>query len=315
MTLDETGLEAIEAEESSAELEKLDGAETPAKTPAELPDGLPGERLKGEHYTGHCRLIKAFPSQRLDQPRDLYLYLPPGYNDAGNTERYPVLYIHDGNNLFNPELAFGGYDWKVDETAERLITGGELRPMIIVGVANTPDRMDEYTWTTGTAGDMYCGGAGALYARFLIEELKTYIDREFRTLPDRENTGVAGSSLGGLISMYIGMHFNDVFKRVGILSPSLHWSRQAALYTGRRMPRDLHIWLDMGWREDGEGRPPQVIRETRALRQILDDKGYEVGKNLAYFEDPRGTHSEYYWAKRMPTILKFLFGPPAAPAL
>jgi len=310
---EETELEEAEAAEAVEELEQLDGvaAEAPAKKEP-LPDGLPGERITGGTLTGHIRLHKKFPSRYLDQSRDVLIYLPPGYEKAGNAERYPVLYIHDGNNLFDAETAFGGADWQVDETAERLISQGDLRPLIIVGVANTPDRMDEYTWVPGHAGDMYCGGAGALYARFLIEELKKMVDREYRTLPEREHTGVAGSSLGGLISLYIGMHFNDVFGRVGIISPSLHWSHQASLYTARRMPSDLHIWLDMGWHEDDYGRPPKEIRETRALRQILDAKGYEVGKNLAYFEDPRGRHSEIDWARRMPRILQFLYGPPVA---
>ena len=311
----EIDLEVAEALESVDELAALDGAEAvaeEAKAKLPVPDGLPGVRHTGQYITGHVRIHKAFPSQRLDESRDIWIYLPPGYEKAGNTERYPVLYIHDGNNLFDAETAFGGNEWQVDETAEALITAGELRPIIIVGVANTPDRMDEYTWVPGRAGDMYCGGAGALYARFLTEELKPMIDREYRTLPEREHTGVAGSSLGGLISLYIGMHFNDVFSRVGIISPSLHWSQQASLYTAKRMPKDLHIWLDMGWFEDDDARPPEEIRQTRALRQILDGKGYEVGKNLAYFEDPRGRHSEADWARRMPKILMWLYGPPVA---
>lgn len=313
-------MEAAEELDGAEGLARLDGADSETLEALEhrihhqapKPDGLPGVRHTGTYICGHIRLHEKFPSRFLDQMRDIFVYLPPGYDQAGNTERYPVLYMNDGNNLFDAEAAFGGNEWQVDETAEAMIRAGELRPMIIVGVANTPDRMDEYTWVPGEAGGEHCGGAGAFYARFLVEELKRMIDREYRTLPEREHTGVAGSSLGGLISLYIGMHFPDVFSRVGIISPSLHWSRQASLYTARRMPRDLHIWLDMGWREDGQGRPPRVIRETRALRQILDGKGYELGKNLAYFEDPRGTHSEGDWARRMPKILQFLFGKPAS---
>lgn len=315
-------MEEAEQLEATAELAGLDGAESEALEALEgavkrapKPDGLPGVRHTGRHITGHIRLHAQVGSRFLDQKRDVFVYLPPGYDKPGNTERYPVLYMNDGNNLFDADAAFGGNEWHVDETAELLISIGELRPVIIVGVSNTMDRMDEYTWVVGQAGDWRCGGAGALYARFLIDELKKMIDSEYRTLTVPEHTGLAGSSLGGLISLYIGMHFPDTFGKIGVISPSLHWSREASLYTAKRMTRDLSkIWLDMGWHEDGQGRPPQVIQQTRTLRQILDTKGYEVGKNLAYYEDPRGTHSEGCWAHRMPKILKFLFGPPVSTA-
>lgn len=313
----------ISVPEAAAALSEVVRLDVPASldlpAPVEAPtaprgDGLPGVRHKGKYITGHLRLHAQVPSRFLTQKRDVFVWLPPGYEEAGNTQRYPVLYMNDGNNLFDAAAAFGGSEWHVDETAQWMIQDGVLNPLIIVGVANTMDRMDEYTWVPGTAGGHYCGGAGTFYARFLIEELKKMIDAEYRTKPERDHTGIAGSSLGGLISLYIGMHFNDVFSRVGVISPSLHWSREASLYTARRMPGDLHIWLDMGWFEDGSGRPPPVIHQTRALRQILDDKGYVVGKNLSYFEDPRGTHSEGSWAHRMPRILQFLFGKPAPKA-
>lgn len=288
---------------------------TPARAPVEeVRDQLPGERLTGACITGHLRIHRGFQSVWLDRARDLWVYLPPDYAKPGNTQAYPVLYMHDGNNLFDAATAFGGREWQADETAERLIQGGELRPVIIVGVSNSPDRMDEYTYTTATLGGQLMGGAGALYARFLVDEVKPFIDLAYRTLPDVENTGVAGSSLGGLISLYLAVHHPDTFSRIGIVSPSIHWARESALHTARRIRPGLRIWMDMGWHEDDHGRPPTEIRQLRALRTILDRKGYEAGTNLAYFEDPRGVHSEADWARRLPKILTWLFGPPATTA-
>jgi predicted alpha/beta superfamily hydrolase len=183
--------------------------------------------------------------------------------------------------------------------------------MIIVGVSNSPDRMDEYTYTTHTLGGNLMGGAGALYARFLVDEVKPFVDIAYRTMPEQEHTGVAGSSLGGLISLYLAVHHPDTFSRIGIISPSIHWAREAALHTARRIRPGLRIWMDMGWHEDDWRRPPEEIKQLRALRSILDRKGYDTATNLAYFEDPRGTHSEGDWARRLPKILTWLFGPPA----
>jgi predicted alpha/beta superfamily hydrolase len=285
----------------------------PAEEPAPPRDDLPGERYTGETVTGHVRIHKAFQSVWLERTRDIWVYLPPGYETS--TERYPVLYMHDGNNLFDAALAFGGREWQVDETAERMITGGELRPIIIVGVSNSPDRMDEYNYTTATLGGQLMGGAGGLYARFLVDEVKAFIDVAYRTMPEQEHTGVAGSSLGGLISLYLAIHHPDTFGRIGIISPSIHWAHESALHTARRIRPGLRIWMDMGWHEDDWHRPPEEIKQLRALRTILDRKGYEAGTNLAYFEDPRGAHSEGDWARRMPKILSFLFGAPATTEL
>src|SRR5262245_13166693 len=146
------------------------------------------------------RYHRDFRSSFLKRPRTLIVSLPPGYL-THSRHRYPVLYLHDGQNLFNPATSFAGAAWEADKTAARLMRGKRIRPLIQVGICNTDDRLDEYgPWRDRSEK---AGGRGKRYARFLVEEVKPFIDRTYRTLRDREWTGVAGSSLGGLISLYI----------------------------------------------------------------------------------------------------------------
>ena len=162
------------------------------------------------------RLHSGFDSAVLRNARDITVYLPPDYGDE--RRRFPVLYLQDGQNLFDPRTSFGGTAWHVDETAQSLIRTGEIEPLIIVGVNNTGhNRVNEYT---PTRGRREAGGQASLYGRFLIEELKPFIDSEYDTLRGREWTGIGGSSLGGLVSLHLGFQRPDVFGRVAALSPS-----------------------------------------------------------------------------------------------
>src|SRR5689334_21298070 len=188
---------------------------------------------------------KAFASQFLPDPRDIVVYLPPRYDEEAE-RRYPVLYLHDGQNVFERNTAFGGVEWQVDDTAEQLIAAGEIEPLIVVGIYNTGrHRIDEYTPTRdGEKG----GGKGALYGRMLVEEIKPFIDREYRTLPDAADTGLGGSSLGGLITLYLGLEYPEIFGKLAVLSPSVWWDNRAILdliMQTNPKPR-LKIWLDMG---------------------------------------------------------------------
>lgn len=245
---------------------------------------------------------EAFASEFLPDPRNVTVYLPPGY-DAGSA-RYPVLYLHDGQNLFDPQLAFKkGEHWRAGETATALIEAGKLPPLIIVGIDNTGvRRLHEYT----PSYDRRRGGGGAdAYARLLIEELKPFIDARYRTLPDAQHTGLGGSSLGGLVSLYIGLKHPDVFSRLAVMSPSVWWDRRVILRhvrDARPKPR-LRIWLDMGSRE---GR--YHIDNAQLLQVGLIKSGWIEGDDLHYEEVPGGTHSEWAWAERFGRVLLFLFG-------
>lgn len=158
------------------------------------------------------RLHENFGSQHLEHARNVLVYLPPGYG-ANPEQRYPVLYMHDGQNLCNPADAFGGVVWGVDETAQKMILGGEIEPLIIVGIYNSGEkRIDEYTPVRAQRGQAKGrGGEADRYGRMIIEELKPFVDREYLTRPEREFTGIGGSSLGGLVSLYLGFKRPDVF--------------------------------------------------------------------------------------------------------
>lgn len=258
------------------------------------------EELQQEQIKIH----ENFGSQHLDEPRNVLVYLPPGYgSEAGR--RYPVLYMHDGQNLMRSEDAFGGVAWAVDRSANALIAAGEIEPLIIVGIYNTAHRLDEYTHAVAERGKMRGkGGKADNYGRMIIEELKPFIDNEYATRPEREFTGLGGSSLGGLVSLYLGIKRPDVFSRLAVLSPSVWWANNRMIrdmaQLAERLP--LRIWLDIGKREG-----PQIKHQVRALKEILLANGWKMGADLAYFEIPEARHEESAWAARFPEVLKFLY--------
>lgn len=257
---------------------------------------------------GDVRHHPGVASRHLGNQRDVWVYLPPGYEQARD-QRYPVLYMHDGNNAFDPAIAFAGQEWHLDEHAERMIKSGELPPFILVAVSNTPDRLAEYTWVPGEFDGRRQGGKGQRYARFLIEELKPLVDRTYRTKPDREHTAVMGSSMGGQISLRLGLHHPEVFGRIGAISPGLFWADRVMLEEARAMPKELKIWLDMGVHEEEHvAFFKGAIDDARTLRQRLEARGYREGRNLGYYEDPDGWHNEGTWARRAPMFLRFLMG-------
>jgi predicted alpha/beta superfamily hydrolase len=244
----------------------------------------------------------AFHSEFLPDDRDVTIYLPPGYDDAAD-QRYPVLYMHDGQNLFDPDAAFKkGEHWRVGETATALIEAGSILPLIVVGIDNAgAQRLHEYTPTY----DRRRGGGGAdNYGQMLISELKPFVDATYRTLPDAAHTGLGGSSLGGLVSLYLGLKRPDVFSRLAVLSPSVWWDRRAILRHVReaRPKPALRIWLDIGTRE---GR--YHVDNAELLKVGLTKSGWIEGQDLHYEEVPGGVHSEGAWAARFDRVLQFLF--------
>lgn len=249
-------------------------------------------------------------SRWLNNSRPVDIYLPPGY-DQDSQRHYPVLYMHDGNNLFYPEIAFGGMPWHVDQTLNRLISAGLVEPLIVVGVSNTMGRNSEYTWTRMRTRWGSEGGDGPRYAHYLSEELKPWVDHHLRTLKGPEHTAVMGSSLGGLISFYLGLNLPQVFGHIGMVSPSLWWNQREPLHDAWRYPHHLKLWLDMGTREGS--RKVKVdfnpnIRNVRELRQIFLARGYREGQNLGYLEDRGALHNEWWWGQRLHLPLMFFFG-------
>jgi predicted alpha/beta superfamily hydrolase len=270
---------------------------------------LPNRRK--ETRRGTLDHIRGFHSDILGNDRDITIYLPPGYNDHDDV-RYPVLYMHDGQNLFEPERAFiPGQHWRLREAADETIGGRTARPMIIVGIDNTgSSRIDEYTPTHDAA--RHGGGKADDYGRMIIEELKPIIDARYLTLNDAPNTALGGSSLGGLATLHLGLTHPDVFGNLAVLSPSVWWDKRAVLdeVARFRAPKRPRIWLDMGGREGVEG-----LNDARLLRDRLRMNGWRDGEDFNYFEDRRADHSERAWAKRTPAVLEFLFPPPELSAL
>lgn len=233
--------------------------------------------------------LAAVHSPQLGNTRDLLIYLPPGYETSA--ARYPVLYMQDGQNLFDPATAFGGQDWQVRAAMDALSAEG--RPAIVVGLPHMgPDRIREYNPIARR------GGRGDLYLAFLVETVKPLIDAAYRTRPERAATGILGSSMGGLISLYAYFRHPAVFGLAGALSPAF-WYGGAPLYDFvREAPHPPgRLYLD-----HGSGERTNARRMVKLLRQL----GYQEGHDLMYVEEEGGEHNEAAWARRLPAALRFL---------
>lgn len=273
--------------------------------------GAPARFLDAQEQhtlTGEFRTHKEFHSGFLSSDRDILVYLPPGY-DANKKKHYPVLYLHDGQNLFDGATSFiKGAEWRVDETTQSLIESKAIEPLIIVGIYNAgSDRIDEYT---PTADARFKGGHADAYGRMLVEELKPFIDSHYRTLTDARNTGLGGSSLGGLVSLYLALRYPTVFGKVAIISPSVWWDKKVIVREVEilnKRPR-LQIYLDTGTKEGGnETEAAGTTADARALRDALLKKGWKEGRDLMYFEALGAEHNERAWEQRVGPMLKFLF--------
>ncbi|MCB9644428.1 MAG: histidine kinase [Myxococcales bacterium] len=231
--------------------------------------------------------------------RDILVWLPSSY-DSDPQRRYPVLYMHDGQNLFDPATAYAGVEWAVDENIEQLEREGRIDTPIVVGLKNTPDRLEEYVPTD----------QGYAYMRFIVEVVKPMIDHRYRTRPDRENTAVMGSSLGGLASFLLVWCYPHLFSKAGCLSPVFHnrkelnvdvcsWVEQ---YDGP--PKDIRLYIDNG----GQGLEYRLMPGCRRMVKLLEKRGYQHGKDLAWYLDKDAHHNESAWAARLWRPLTFLFG-------
>jgi enterochelin esterase-like enzyme len=250
------------------------------------------------------RLHRAFSSQILPDKRDIIVYLPPDYDEHPNRS-YPVLYLQDGQNLFDPRTSFiPGRTLEVREHADAAIHAGEVEPLIIVGIYNTGDRrLAEYTherdWRMG-------GGEANEYGLLLTRELLPWIADRYRVRTDRESTGLGGSSLGGLVSLYLGLRYATWFGKLAVLSPSVWWNHKSILgYLNERAPEIWDrpkLWLDIG---DHEGR--RAVQDVEHLNRRLKANHWVPGETLHFEKIHGGTHDEPSWSRRVRPMLKFLF--------
>jgi predicted alpha/beta superfamily hydrolase len=245
---------------------------------------------------GTVRYHRGLRGEGLRYPRDLIVWLPPSY-EKDQSRRYPVLYMHDGQNIIDPSTSYAGYDWRVDEVSDSLIRSGKMQEIIVVGIYNSPDRMIEYSDS----------GLGRDYAKFVVRVVKPLIDSTYRTLPDRANTAVMGSSLGGLISFLFAWWYPDIFSNAGCLSSVFSYNdgkilSDVATDSGPR--KDIRIYVDCGGYAGEATLKPGMDK----MIELLHEKGYKEGKDLEFFYDAAAEHSERAWAARVWRPLEFFFG-------
>ena len=222
--------------------------------------------VNSNEIIGDTEYLHEFYSVHLKNERDIVVWLPPSYHNSDKD--YPVLYMQDGQNLFNPYTSFTGYDWKVDEVTNALINTRQIDEIIIVGIYNTNDRLNEYNYFTDT---------GKKYASFILKELKPFIDEKYRTVSKVSGTAVMGSSMGGLISFQLFWNFPKVFGKAACLSNSF-WVDDGKVF---KMVNDVDslitsknkLYLDCGTEEK------ELIGDYRKMVKILSDKEFEEDKN------------------------------------
>ncbi len=261
-------------------------------------DAPPPELAGNRRY----RVLPEFHSDFLANDRAIRVYLPEAYLSEP-ARRFPVFYLHDGQNLFDGRTSYAvNRTWRAHTTTDALISAGVIEPVILVGIDNTGvHRMAEYTPTR----DMRMGGGdGPRYGRLLFEELKPLIDSEFRTQPEGNKTGLGGSSLGGLISLALGLDYANVFGRLAVMSPSVWWNQRAILMlVSEAMPKPRpRVWLDMGTSEG-----LRHLRDCDLLQHRLVNRGWKPGRDLRYLRIPGGLHDEEAWSRRFDQVLRFLY--------
>lgn len=257
--------------------------------------GRQKSQINHGQITGSVKYHRNFEGDGI-KPRDIIVWLPPSYEDNPN-KRYPVLYMHDGQNIIDPVTSSFGYDWRIDEVADSLIKAGKIKEIIIVGIYNTADRGLEYVYSP----------LGYTYMDFLVNKLKPYIDNEYRTLPEKENTATCGASLGGLISLMIAWNHPAVFSKAACLSSAfkiglINYVDTILSYTGTK--KDIKLYIDIG----EIGLEADLKHGNDEMIAALLSKGYDIEKDLIYFVDNNAVHSESAWASRIWRPLLFFFG-------
>jgi len=225
-------------------------------------------------------------------PRDMIVWLPPDYEQSN--ESYPVLYMHDGQNVFDPATSFLGVDWGVDETADRLIRDGRIQPIIVVGIYNSPQRMDDYGF----------GEQGRAYQNFVVEVVKPLVDANYRTKPDRDNTATMGSSMGGLISFLLAWNHPDVFRQAACLSPAFFPEVVDMVRVAESAPAGMRLYMDNGT----EGMEERIQHFCDDMMDVLPGQAFVPGENFEWYLDKGAEHNEPAWAARVHRPLTFMFG-------
>lgn len=251
--------------------------------------------IKGQ-ITGTVAYHRDLSYPGLNYKHDIIVWLPPSYNKEPN-KRYPVLYMHDGQNIIDPKTSSFGEDWQVDEVLTELIEEGKIEEPIVVGVYNSPDRTPELSDSP----------LGRAYAEFVVKKVKPLIDSTYRSKPDAKNTSIMGSSMGGLSSFLFVWWYPEVFSQAGCISSAFIEPFEGILnevrnYTGTKKP--IRIYLDDG----GVGLDLKLKPGYDDMVSILQTKGYIKGKDLEFYFDEDAEHTERDWAKRVWRPIIFFYG-------
>tara|TARA_R110002074_G_scaffold221548_1_gene392197 strand:- start:4916 stop:5827 length:912 start_codon:yes stop_codon:yes gene_type:complete len=266
-----------------------------------LEQNINDERGQGGNpisYRPEIRIIaEDYEIPQLNRKRRISILLPKSY---GSSEKsYPVLYLHDGQNLFDGGGPFG--NWAIDEKLSDLASKG-MGDVIVVAIDHAEEeRVLEFSPFKETK---WGKGDGKKYLKFLVETLKPHIDKNFRTLKEREHTGVGGSSMGGLISIYAGLRYPSVFGKLMIFSPSLWITPKIyfdAIAFHQPYPTDIYLYA-------GGAESVNMVGNVKRLKQVLEDKNKEGAMvNIELHIDPQGKHEEWFWSQEFPAAMEFLY--------
>ncbi|MFZ1291857.1 MAG: alpha/beta hydrolase-fold protein [Melioribacteraceae bacterium] len=260
-----------------------------------MSENLNSYLLNSGEIIGDIEYIHEFYSVNLKNERDIIIWLPPSYNSS--LKRYPVLYMQDGQNLFDPNTSYIGYDWKVDEVLTKLFQHRLIEEIIVVGIYNHKDRLDEYNYFTEK---------GKKYASFLIKELKLFVDENYRTIPLSSKTAIMGSSLGGVISFQLFWNFPKIFGKAACLSNSF-WINDGEVFN---MVKNISpnfndkskLYIDCGSEEK------ELVVDYFKMSEYLSENNFNDSQNFKSYLDDGAKHTESDWAKRLHIPLTFLFG-------
>ncbi|WP_442596561.1 alpha/beta hydrolase [Neobacillus sp. D3-1R] len=246
--------------------------------------------------TGDIKVLPKFKIKSLNRERNIWIYFPPSYQAFD--KEYPVLYMQDGQSIFKS----ADTEWKVDEALKDIFKRNQAEETIVVGIESDPEtRFDEYApWKNG-AGD---GGEGDLYVDFIVKELKPYIDDHFRTLKDRENTLIAGASMGGYISLYAAVKYQDVFGKVAAFSPIIGFNKASYVQfiNKEKKKQDMIIYLDSGEKEEEFINADEDVKE---MKELLINVGFQDSQ-MKMVIDPNGIHRKESWQQRFPEAFVWL---------
>jgi metallo-beta-lactamase class B len=298
--------ESVEADSAGGDLPNREAIATPGEYVGRVSKWRdPKAPRTIEHTAGRGVSIVSdtFDVPQLGRKRRVWIYLPPRY--SLDETRYPVLYMHDGQNVFDKATSFAG-EWGVDETLDSLVAAGD-RGVIVVAVDHGGTRrLDEYSqWRNVRHG----GGEGDRYLDFLVRTLKPFIDSHYRTLSDRANTAIAGSSMGGLISLYAVLKYPNVFQRAGIFSPALWFAPEFYDFVlqSRSLPPDLKLYFISGALEGSGAEAAVYASHQQRMVEMLMTKGLRKEVNIVSRVIPDGRHSEWFWRREFPAAYRWMF--------